>query len=231
MVTLSDGDWAKAKQRADVIGPLAELSPVGKIAAEEAAAQLGISRRKVYELIKRYRASDGLVTDLASGRSDGGKGKRRTEAEVDTIITEVIKTMYLSRQRKSEESIVREVRRRCRQSGYRLPAGNTIRARIRLLNPQKVAQKRHGQDAARSFMSAAGKAPEPTEPLDVVQMDHSPMDVIVVDEKAREPIGRPYLTLAIDTFTRCIVGLLLTLEAPSATSVGLCLAHTVTDHA
>ena len=53
------------------------------------------------------------------------------------------------------------------------------------------------------------------------------MDVIVVDEKYREPIGKPYLTLAIGTFTRCIVGMLLTLEAPSATSVGLCLAHTV----
>jgi putative transposase len=60
----------------------------------------------------------------------------------------------------------------------------------------------------------------------VVQMDHSPVDVIVVDEISRTPIGRPSLTLAIDVFTRCIVGMLLSLEAPSATSVGLCLAHT-----
>jgi putative transposase len=37
-------------------------------------------------------------------------------------------------------------------------------------------------------MSAAGKAPEPMGPLDVVQMDHTPMDVIVVDEKHREQL-------------------------------------------
>ena len=57
------------------------------------------------------------------------------------------------------------------------------------------------------------------------------MDVIVVEKESREPIGRPYLTLAIDLFTRSIIGMLLTLEAPSATSVGLCLAHAVTDKA
>ena len=65
--------------------------------------------------------------------------------------------------------------------------------------------------------------------MERVQIDHTPVDLIVVDESSREPIGRPHLTLAIDTFSRCIVGMLLTLEAPSATSVGLCLAHTVID--
>ncbi len=29
----------------------------------------------------------------------------------------------------------------------------------------------------------------------------------------------------IDVFSRCIVGLVVTLEAPSALSAGLCLAH------
>ncbi len=37
------------------------------------------------------------------------------------------------------------------------------------------------------------------------------------------------MTVAIDVFSRCIVGLVVTLEAPSALSVGLCLAHMVTD--
>ncbi|KLA75879.1 hypothetical protein XEUVL32_23365, partial [Xanthomonas euvesicatoria] len=40
---------------------------------------------------------------------------------------------------------------------------------------------------------------------------------------------RPYLTLAIDVFTRCVLGMVVTLEAPSAVSVGLCLAHAACD--
>lgn len=62
-----------------------------------------------------------------------------------------------------------------------------------------------------------------------VQIDHSPVDVIVVDDRHRLPIGRPYVTAAIDVASRCVVGLVVTLEAPSATSVGLCLAHMVAD--
>nr|WP_206061798.1 DDE-type integrase/transposase/recombinase [Nonomuraea basaltis] len=58
---------------------------------------------------------------------------------------------------------------------------------------------------------------------------HTPVDLEVVDERHRLPIGRPYLTAAIDMASRCVVGLVVTLEAPSALSVGLCLAHTVCD--
>ncbi|MEU6586100.1 hypothetical protein [Nocardia sp. NPDC046763] len=53
-----------------------------------------------------------------------------------------------------------------------------------------------------------------------VQIDHTPADVIVVDEFHRLPIGRPYVTAAIDEATRCVPGLVVTLEAPSAASVG-----------
>ncbi|EIY5707170.1 hypothetical protein MM525_004855, partial [Escherichia coli] len=42
------------------------------------------------------------------------------------------------------------------------------------------------------------------------------IDLIVVDDRDRQPIGRPYLTLAIDVFTRCVLGMVVTLEAPSA---------------
>ncbi|MDJ0459685.1 transposase family protein [Arthrobacter sp. NQ7] len=55
------------------------------------------------------------------------------------------------------------------------------------------------------------------------------MDVIVVDERERRPIGRPHLTVAIDVYSRCIIGMVVSLEAPSAVSVGLCLAHAGTD--
>lgn len=64
--------------------------------------------------------------------------------------------------------------------------------------------------------------------LEQVQIDHTVVDLIVVDERHRLPIGRPYVTAEIGVFSRCIVGLVVTLEAP-ALSAGLCLAHLVTD--
>jgi putative transposase len=229
IVTLTEEEWTKAKQRNDVIGPLAKLSMVSRIELEEAAAQLGISKRQVYRLITQYRAGSGLVTDLAPRSSSGGKGETKLLPEIELIISEVINTLYLSRQRISKASITREIRKRCKSAGLQAPSYNTVNLRISKLDPMLETRKRRGGDAARRLRAVAGETPAPAGPLELVQMDHTNMDVIVVDETEREPIGRPSLTLAIDVFTRCIIGMLLTLEAPSATSVGLCLTHAVSD--
>ena len=49
----------------------------------------------------------------------------------------------------------------------------------------------------------------------------------MVDSVTRQPIQRPWLTLAIDVYSRCVAGFHLSLEPPSATSVALCIAHAV----
>ncbi|MBF3173705.1 DDE-type integrase/transposase/recombinase, partial [Pseudomonas aeruginosa] len=85
------------------------------------------------------------------------------------------------------------------------------------------------QDAARDLQGVGGEPPAVTAPLEQVQIDHTVIDLIVVDDRDRQPIGRPYLTLAIDVFTRCVLGMVVTLEAPSAVSVGLCLVHVACD--
>jgi putative transposase len=227
LLTLPEKAWAKAKRRAEIIIPLATQGIVSRLEAESAAKELGVSSRLVYMLLAKCRSGSGLLTELAPRVSSGGKGKARVGASVEKIITNVIESSYMSRQRRSLAVIVREIRKRCVQLSYPPPARNTVEARIRRLDPRKVIQSREGYDATRRLNPVVGETPTPKAPLDRVQIDHSPVDVIVVEESLREPIGRPSLTLSIDVLTRCIVGMLLTLEAPSATSVGLCLAHTV----
>lgn len=207
--------------------PLASQRTVTRSQAEAAARKLGVSSRVVYKLIARCRSGEGLLTDLAPRASSGGRGKTRIDADVEKIVTDVIDSFYLTRQKRSMAAIVREIRMRCVRLGYPAPARNTVEARVRGLDAKKVTERREGYRATRRLSPVIGETPDPLVPLGLVQMDHSPVDVIVVDENSREPIGRPYLTLSIDVFTRSIVGMLLSLEAPSATSVGLCLAHTV----
>ena len=60
-----------------------------------------------------------------------------------------------------------------------------------------------------------------------MQIDHTPVDAIVVDEANRLPIGRPWLTLAVDVATRVVVGFYLSMEAPSSTSLALCLSQAI----
>ena len=229
VATLPDEAWERARRRAEIIGPLAQSETVGHEAADTAAQALGLSRRQVYVLIRRARQGSGLVTDLVPGQSGGGKGKGRLPEPVERIIRELLQRRFLTKQKRSLAAFHREVTQVCKAQKLRVPARNTVALRIASLDPRKVIRRREGQDAARDLQGVGGEPPAVTAPLEQVQIDHTVIDLIVVDERDRQPIGRPYLTLAIDVFTRCVLGMVVTLEAPSAVSVGLCLVHVACD--
>ncbi|SEB29900.1 Mu transposase C-terminal domain-containing protein [Rhodococcus koreensis] len=231
VLTATDPEWDCACARFAVIAPLAALEVIGHAAADEAAAKLGLSRRQVYALVHRLRTGAGTVTDLLPGRSSGGRGARRLPETVDEVIADHLTRMYLKRQKPSVAVVYRAIVGACVRQQLPVPARNTVAARIAALHPGEVARKREGTDspAARSRRSAGGTVPSIGTPLEQVQIDHTVVDVMVVDERDRQPIGRPYLTAAIDVFSRCVLGLVLTLEPPSAVSVGLCLGQVCCD--
>jgi putative transposase len=229
LLSVSDEVWAQAVRRAEVIGRLTENAVVRHEAADAAAAELGVSRRQMYVLLGRWRAGEGVVSDLLPRRSSGGRGREQLPGEVEAVIREVLRTRYLTRQRRTVAVVHREIRRVCLGRGLPVPSRGTLMRRIAKLDPVATTTTREGTDAARRLHSAGGVPPDVTGVLERVQIDHTVVDVIVVDERDRLPIGRPYVTAAIDVASRCVIGVVVTLEAPSVTSVGLCMAHTVTD--
>jgi putative transposase len=60
----------------------------------------------------------------------------------------------------------------------------------------------------------------------VWQVDHTRVDVLVVDQ-AGEVLGRPTLTAVVDSYSRCIMGIHLGFDAPSAAVVCLALRHAI----
>ena len=77
------------------------------------------------------------------------------------------------------------------------------------------------------MFGAALPQQRPGDPLSFVEIDHSPVDVIVVDEQTRLPLGRPWLSLAVDVPTRMVAGFYLSFDDPSALAVALVLTHAV----
>lgn len=60
----------------------------------------------------------------------------------------------------------------------------------------------------------------------VWQVDHTQVDVLVVDQTGAL-IGRPWLTIVVDSHSRCIIGMHLGFDAPSAAVVCLALRHAI----
>lgn len=77
VLSMPDEAWERLRRQAEVIGPLVARTAVTHDAADAAGEPLGLSRRQLYVLIDRYRQGNGLLTDLAPGRSTGGRGVGR----------------------------------------------------------------------------------------------------------------------------------------------------------
>lgn len=229
VLTTPDETWVLARERAQIISGLADLDVVGHEAADEAAVALGLSRRQVYTLLSRWRTGGGVVSDLVPGLSSGGRGRGRVASEVEAVIGEVLRARYLTRQRRSVASVHRSIVRAARMRGLPAPSRGSVERRIAMLDPRTVTVAREGPEAARSLRSAGGEVPTPSRVLEQVQIDHTVIDLVVVDELERAPLGRPYLTVGIDVVSRTIPGMVVTLDPPSATSVGLCLSHMAAD--
>jgi putative transposase len=223
---IAEQDWNEARRRADVLRPLIELEHCPRRVAHAAATELGLSERQVYRLIQRLRSADGLLTAMAPGASTGGRGKHRLPIPREELLRRQIEDIYLTPQKRSAAELVRAVRRQAAKAGLKPPSESTIRRRLRALS--LVTQRQRGAVHPEAE-PIDGVTPPAEAPLDWVQIDHTLVDVIVVDPADRAPIGRPWITVAIDVFSRCIAGFYLSLEAPSATSVGLCLTLVASD--
>lgn len=229
LLAMSEVEWDLAVRNAALIGPLARQDVVVRRAAAEAVAQLGVSVRQVYILIERFRRGSGNVTDLLPGRSGGGRGTGRLAEPVEEVVQELIRTRYLKRQKLSLAALHRDIVHACSGKGLPPPSRSTVARRIAALHQTSVTRRREGPDAARPLQAAGGSPQAINAPLEQVQIDHTVIDLIVVDEHDRQPVGRPYPTVAIDVFSRCLVGMVVTLQPPSAVSVGLCLTHACCD--
>jgi len=195
-----------------------------EITVLELAAQMGVSRRNVERRMKRHLAAPfpGSQLDGIRGPIPGGRHLRPT---VEAIIDHAIDQEFLVRQHPPMTAVWRRVMRDCSAAKIKAPSYKAVRSRIRARDRLAVAKKRLGPHEGNAKQGASLTGLETSRALEVVQIDHALVDLILVTPGARQPIGRPWITLAIDVFTRCVVGYHLGFEVPNQTAVGLCLEH------
>jgi putative transposase len=224
--TSGDPIWDMATQREEVIRK-AILGPgLAKPRIRCAAESLKVSTRTIQRLIARYKSS-AQTTSLLPHQLGPRKLYRRLGAVRERLINEAIQKRYLVRPKTPMEETYREVVRRCRRLHIPAPSRNSVITRIRALDARLVARRRMGSKASEGIALSTPGTLEATQALELVQIDHTLADVIIVDSHHRRSIGRPWLSLAIDVATRSVLGFHVGLEAPSALAVALCIEHAV----
>ncbi|MBD2520535.1 transposase [Nostoc sp. FACHB-973] len=62
---------------------------------------------------------------------------------------------------------------------------------------------------------------------EIWQIDHTKLDMLLVDEEFREVLGRAYITLVMDSYSGCIAGFYLGFEPAGSHEVALALRHAI----
>ncbi len=109
----------------------------------------------------------------------------------------------------------------------KLPSLRTFQRRVATISDNEVTSARYGDEEANRRHSLVGRGPQGNYLLHEVEIDHTLADVIVVSEGSRVPIGRPTLTVALDRWSRMIVGVHIGLEAPGWRAAMLCLRNSI----
>lgn len=183
---IAENEWKEAYRRAVVLRPLFEIQHCSRDKAHEAAVELGLSERQVYRLIQRLRESGGELTALLPGGSNGGRGKQRLATPRENLLRRLIAEIFLTRQKRSAAELVLTIRSQSLKAGLAPPSESTIRRRLKTLSPAEHCQRGEPHPETKPIY---GITPISDIPLDWLQIDHTPVDLIIVDPVDRSPIG------------------------------------------
>lgn len=214
-------------RREAAIRPLAERSRLSGASVAEAAPHLGLSRSVLYEILLRYRQrpqTSSLLPWKRGRKPNGLPLDEEREAPLNVCIDE----FCFQPERPSLPALHLEVRRRFARNSLRPPNYRTIRRRVVAVDVAIALWRRDGTKKANvQLRNGSASSLRPERLLDLIQVDHTLVDVMVVDRESRRPIGRPWLTLAIDVETRMIAGFHVSLWPPSTLSVCMALTSAV----
>lgn len=215
LAELNAGERADALARYEIIAPLLEAKhrtqQLWRVAAEKGQC----SEQTVRRWVSRFEAG-GLAGLARKKRSD--KKQRRAVSEE---LKRTIEALYLESGQRTIKNVHRLVKKYAVNAGLHVPTYGTVYGICKALPADVVTMAREGQQAWRDQFEPVLRF-ESSRPNECWQMDHCQLDILVVSEDGERVLGRPWLTVALDTYSRAVTGYYLSLTYP--TKLTICFA-------
>ncbi len=223
----SQKDLSEAKERLKVIN-----NP--KFAQERKVPDRTIRHWK-----KQYRWAEetfacGFVGLLRRHNRQGNQHPR-LPLQVYEIAGQVITEVYMNPKRVTKMFTYGRFADKCQDAGLPAPSYAWFARVIRKMRNYEVKLAREGKRAAYSMefphrpLSAKNDS-HGQYPWHIVHIDHTLIDIELVDEATGIVLGRPWLTLMFDAYSRRILAFIITFDPPSANTLKSLLRECVRRH-
>jgi transposase InsO family protein len=165
-----------------------------------------------------------------------GNETARLPVATKTLMERFVKEDYESAKQKSKFASWISLTLACEREGLVTPSYRTFRLAISHRPPHDRALKRQGRRAAYVHEPFHWYL-EPTtprhgdRPFEIAHIDHTQLDLELVSSDSVHNLGRPWVTLCTDAFSRRILAVYVTFDAPSYRSCMMVMRECVRRHA
>lgn len=197
------------------------LPKLAKEFADEKGAPSAVTARRWY-----YKGLNNSIVALIPLHAKKGRATVFTP-DLEDLLLDVLNTTYFKPEATPVSQVYEEFIRRTREyNSDKLPSRQlkyiseaTVRRYIKKLDPFEVEVNKNGRHAAeKKFSNAVGQLTV-NNILDRWEIDHTPLDVMVVDPVTGSVIGRPFLTVVLDRYSRMVMAYWIHFSAPNTESV------------
>lgn len=196
--------------------------------------------RSLRRWLARYRAATqeygcGYVGLLPQTHQRGNREPRLSE-QVRDLLAQVIAQEYEQVKQKNKREVYGEFVNACQAQGIlSIPSYKTFAAAIKRRPRYEQVKKRAGARVAYAheplYWELTWTLPRHGDrPFEVVHIDHTELDIQLVDSRTGQPSGRPWVTLMVDAFSRRVLAIYLTFDPPSYRSCMMVIRECVHRH-
>ncbi|WP_460293069.1 transposase [Clostridium tertium] len=137
------------------------------------------------------------------------------------IIEDVISREYLTTKQVNKKNIYDSICIKCFVKNINPPKMITIYKLLDRINPQLKSRLRNSKEAAAIYddIERGFSNQDAMYPLHIVEIDHTQLDMDIMDINTGYVIGRPWITLGIDVYSRMVWCMYISFEPPSINRV------------
>jgi putative transposase len=196
---------------------------VRKKLLEGIAQSYGYSLATAYSRLRKVAVDGSADALLHAVRSD--KGKSRCSERAIQIMDQRL-VLRLRPEPAAMDEVLGLVNGDLRSEGLKEISRSTLYARLANTSyrDQLLAAGR-GEAVRNTYRAKIGHLPNADFPLAIVQVDHTPCQMCLVDSVTRQPLNDAWLTLVIDCYSRMVLGFYLSLDGPSTLTTGIALTN------
>lgn len=212
---------------------------LGYLADPQTATEGQIPARTLRRWVALYRKAE---RELGSGYlgllplPPHGNSTRKLPEETWELMNQVIATDYETVKQKTRYASWIALKLACNKRGVHTPSFKTFSLAVGHRAGFEQTLKRRGHRAAYEqeefYWALESTTPRHGDrPFEIAHIDHTELDVETVCRRTGKVLGRPWMTLLTDAFSRRILAVYLTFDPPSYRSCMMVLRECVRRHA